>query len=88
MNKCLYIGDADEQALLNWLCENISPLVMTTKAEFAYFEMYHGDDDKWIMNTTDVSDVSSSKWDTITEVTFRDKEDIMYCHLVWGGTTQ
>ena len=88
MKTRIYIGDADEQALLNWLCENISPLVMTTKAEFAYFEMYHGDDDKWIMNTTDVSDVSSSKWDTITEVIFNNKEDVMYCHLVWGGSIQ
>jgi hypothetical protein len=88
MNKCLYIGDANEEELLNWLCENISPLIMTTKAQYAYYEMYHGDHDLWIMNTTDVSDVSSSKWDTITEILFKNKEDVMYCHLVWGGTTQ
>lgn len=88
MKNCLYLGDANEEDVLNWLCEHISPLVMTTKAEYAYHEMYHGDDDLWIMDTTDVSDVSSSKWDTITEIIFKNKEDVMYCHLVWGGTIQ
>ncbi len=88
MNRCLYIGDADEEALLNWLCENISPLVMTTRAQYAYHDMYHGDNDRWTMDTTDVSDVSSSKWDTITEIVFKDQEDVMFCRLVWGGTVQ
>ena len=86
MKTTLYIGDVDEQDLLNWLCENISPLVMTTRAEHAYYDMHHGDNDLWIMDTTDVSDVSSSKWDTITEVMFKNKEDLVYCQLVWGGT--
>lgn len=86
--KSLYIGDINEYELVNWLSENISPVAMTTRAEYQYFDMYHGDDDKWIMDTTDVSDVSSSKWDTITHIQFRHKEDLMLCHLAWGGTIQ
>ena len=88
MKNCLYLGDADEEEVLNWLCEHISPLVMTTRAEFAYHDMHHGDDDKWIMDTTDTSDVRGCKWDTITEIVFKNKEDVMYCHLVWGGSIQ
>jgi hypothetical protein len=88
MKNCLYLGDVNDEDVLNWLCEHISPLVLTTKAEYDYFEMYHGDDDKWIMHSADVSDVSSSKWDTVTEIIFKNKEDVMYCHLVWGGSIQ
>ena len=84
----LYLGDVDEEELLAWLCENISSLVMTTKAEYSYFNMYHGDDDLWIMETSDVSDVSGSHWDTITVVTFLRKEDAMLSRLRWGGTLQ
>ena len=81
----LYLGDVDEEELLGWLCETISPLVMTTKAEYSYFNMYHGDDDLWIMDTSDVSDVSGSSWDTMTVVTFLRKEDAMLSRLRWGG---
>ena len=84
----LYLGDVDEEELLAWLCENISSLVMTTKAEYSYFNMYHGDDDLWIMETSDVSDVSGSRWDTMTVVTFLRKEDAMLSRLRWGGTLQ
>lgn len=84
----LYLGDVDEEELLAWLCENISSLVMTTKAEYSYFNMYHGDDDLWIMETSDVSDVSGSSWDTMTVVTFLRKEDAMLSRLRWGGTLQ
>lgn len=88
MKNSLYLNDANEEEVLNWLCEHVSPLVMTTRAEHAYHDMYHGDDDKWIMDTIDVSDVSGSAWDTVTEIVFKSKEDIMYCNLVWGGTIQ
>jgi hypothetical protein len=84
----LYLGDVDEEELLAWLCENISSLVMTTKAEYSYFNMYHGDDDLWIMETSDVSDLNSSPWDTITQVTFKSNEDAMLSRLRWGGTLQ
>jgi hypothetical protein len=60
--KSLYIGDINEYELVNWLSENISPVAMTTRAEYQYFDMYHGDDDKWIMDTTDVSDVIPASW--------------------------
>lgn len=88
MKNSLYLNDVNEEEVLNWLCEHVSPLEMTTRPEYAYHDMYHGNDDKWIMETTDVSDVSGSAWDTITEVVFKNKEDIMYCHLVWGGSIQ
>jgi aromatic ring-cleaving dioxygenase len=81
----LYLGDAVEDEVLSWLIENISGLVMTTKPEFHYYNTYHGDNDLWIMNTTDVSDVSSSKWDEITEIVFQTKEDAMLCSLRFGG---
>jgi hypothetical protein len=84
----LYLGDVDEDELLGWLCENISPLVMTTKAEFSYFNMYHGDDDLWIMETSDVSDVRGSPWDTMTRIIFLRKDDAMLSRLRWGGTLE
>ncbi len=84
----LYIGDVNEHELAGWLSENISPIVMTTRAEWQYFDMFHGDNDLWIMDTTDVSDLSSSRYDTITHVQFKNKEDCMLCHLAWGGSIQ
>lgn len=64
--------------------ENVSPLGMTTKAEFNYYNTYYGDDDLWVMNTSDVSDVSGP-WDEISELIFRIKEDAMLCGLRFGG---
>lgn len=64
--------------------ENVSPLGMTTKAEFNYYNTYYGDDDLWVMNTSDVSDVSG-QWDEIAELVFRTKEDAMLCSLRFGG---
>jgi len=82
----LYIGDVNDHDLADWLAGNISPVVFTTRSEFAYYDMYHGDFDLWILDTTDVSDVSSSKYDTISVVTFSRREDLMLCQLTWGGT--
>lgn len=84
----LYIGDADEEDLVSWLAENVSPVGFTSKSEFAYYQMYHGARDLWILDTTDVSDISSSKYDTITCVRFSKLEDCMMCWLVWGGSTK
>ncbi len=84
----LYIGDADERELYEWCAENISPVLMTTQAEFDYYKMYHGDKDLWILHTTDVSDVSSSSWDTITLVSFKNKEDAIMTKLRFGGAIQ
>ncbi len=85
LNYRLYISDVDEKQIVEWLCENISPVVFTTKAEFAYYEMYHGDHDLWILDTSDVSDVSLTA-DTVTQVCFKKKEDRMLCQLAWGGS--
>jgi hypothetical protein len=84
----LYIGDVNEQDLADWLEENISPILFTTKEVSAYFTMYHGDNDLWILDTADVSDVSSSKYDTVSVVTFSRREDLMLCQLTWGGSTK
>ena len=81
----LYIGDVDESEVLGWLIENIGPLALTTKADFNYYNTYHGADDKWIMDTSDVSDVSG-QFDTITMVGFRYKEDAMLAKLRWAGS--
>jgi hypothetical protein len=88
MKNILYLTDVNEEDVVNWLCEHISPLAITTRAEYVYHCQYYGDDDKWILESTDVSDVSSSNWDTITEIVFKEKEDAMYCHLRWGGKIQ
>lgn len=81
----LYIGDIEEQDLLEWLCENIAHIALTTKEEFAYYSTYHSDDDLWVMNTTDVSD-ASPMYDTITLVMFKNKEDALIAKLRWGGS--
>lgn len=83
----LYLGDVEEGLVLEWLCENISPVAFTTRAEYSYFNMYHGENDRWIMDTQDVSD-ASYRWDTITQIRFRDKEDFMLTKLRWGGTSE
>lgn len=83
----LYLGDVDEGVVLEWLCENISPVACTSRAEYSYFNMYHGEDDRWIMDTQDVSD-ASYRWDTITQIQFRDQEDFMLTKLRWGGTSE
>jgi hypothetical protein len=82
----LYIGDKDEHDILSWLIANIAPLGKTEKAEWNYYNTYKAKREKWIMNTTDVSDVSSSSWDTLTHVIFKDKEDAVLCKLTWGGS--
>lgn len=82
----LYIGDVEEEDVYAWLSETISPLLMTTKAEFRYYDMYHGDRDLWIMQTTDVSDVSGSSNDTITLVSFKNIEDALLTKLRFGGS--
>lgn len=84
----LYIGDVDDHELATWLAENISAIVFTTRADHSYYDMYHGDNDLWILDTTDVSDISSSKYDTISVVTFSRQEDLMLCRLTWGGSTE
>jgi hypothetical protein len=81
----LYIGDIDEQEILEWLSENIAHIALTTKEEFAYYSTYHSDDDLWILNTADVSDVSLTN-DTITSVMFKNKEDVLLAKLRWGGS--
>jgi hypothetical protein len=81
----LYLGDRDETELYDWLCENIAPVLMTTKAEWDYFTMYHGDDDLWIMHSADVSDTSGS-YDIITVLSFKNKEDALMAKLRFGGS--
>ncbi len=81
----LYIGDADEPQLLGWLCENLSPVVFTTRAEGHYTDMYHGGRDLWILDSQDVSD-TSSQFDTITVIYFQRKEDRLLCQLTFGGS--
>ena len=81
----LYIGDAHEPDLLEWLCENLSPVVFTTRAEGHYTDMYHGDHDLWILDSQDVSD-TSSQFDTITVIHFLRKEDRLLFQLTFGGT--
>lgn len=81
----LYLGDKEEEDVLGWLIENIGPLALTTKADFNYYNTYHGADDKWCMDTSDVSDVSG-QFDTITMVCFDHKEDAVLAKLVFGGS--
>jgi hypothetical protein len=81
----LYIGDANEESVVEWLCENLSPIVLTTRAEHSLTDMYHGDCDLWILNTQDVSDIRS-RYDNITMIRFLRDEDRLLCQLTWGGT--
>ncbi len=81
----LYLGDRDETELYDWLCENIAPVLMTTKSEWDYFTMYHGDDDLWIMHSADVSD-TSGQYDIITVLSFKNKEDALMAKLRFGGS--
>lgn len=83
-NYLLYLGDKDEEDVLGWLIENIGPLGLTTKAEYNYYNTYHGLNDDWVMNTSDVSDVSG-QFDLITQLTFKHKEDAVLCALRFGG---
>lgn len=80
----LYLGDKEEDDVLGWLIENISPLAMTSKAEYNYYNTYHGENDLWAMDSTDVSDVSG-QFDTITQVRLKYKQDAMLCALRFGG---
>lgn len=82
----LYISDVDEDEVLAWLSENICPIGNTNKKEWNYFNTYIGVRKKWQLETADVSDLSSSPWDTITQVTFKSNEDALMCKLRWGGT--
>lgn len=86
LNHNLYIGDVEEEDVYSWLSETISPVMMTTKAEFSYYDMYHGDRDLWIMQTTDVSDVSGSANDTVTLISFKHLEDALLAKLRFGGS--
>jgi hypothetical protein len=79
------LGDRDETELYDWLCENIAPVLMTTKAQYDYFTMYHGEDDLWIMHSADVSDTSGS-YDLITQLSFKNKEDALMAKLRFGGS--
>ena len=81
----LYVGDLIEADLYDWLCENIAPVLMTSKAEWDYFTMYHGDDDLWIMHSADVSD-TSGQYDIITVMSFKNKEDALMAKLRFGGS--
>lgn len=82
----LYITDKDEKEVLAWLIENIGPLGMTTKAEYDYYEQFYASDGSWCMRTTDVSDVSGSRFDVITLVEFEANEDAILCKITWGGS--
>lgn len=86
LNYNLFVGDAVEEELYEWLSENIAPVLMTTQAEYDYFKMYHGDHDLWIMHSCDVSDVNGSVWDTVTQVSFKNKEDAILAKLRFGGS--
>ena len=79
----LYIGDPDEKELLEWLCENLGPVILTTKQQDEYYESYHGEN--WTMDTTEVSDVSL-QYDIICQVRISKKEEAMLTKLRWGGT--
>lgn len=81
----LYIGDKDEDEVLGWLIQNVSKLASTTKEEFNYFNTYRGADDKWVMNTTDVSDVSG-QFDEVTLIVFALHEDAIMAKLRFGGS--
>lgn len=81
----LYIGDVDESEVLSWLCESICPISHTKKEEFQYFSTYYGKNNSWVMNTSDVSDVSG-QYDTITLVSFKNQTDAMLARLRWGGS--
>lgn len=83
-NYSLYLGDKDEDDVLGWLIENVGPLGKTTKEEYNYYNTYHGAKSKWIMNTSDVSDVSG-QFDLITAIGFKHKEDAVLCALRFGG---
>jgi hypothetical protein len=85
LNYNLYISDVEEEDVYSWLSETVSPLVMTTQAEYDYFKMYHGDRDLWIMHSTDVSDVSGSANDTVTLISFKHMEDALLARLRFGG---
>lgn len=85
MNKDLYLCDVDEQAVLEWICENISPIAGTTRPQFASSDTYYGERNLWILDTTDVSD-ASYQWDTITRVQFKHKDDAALTLLRWGGS--
>jgi len=82
----LYIGDANEEELYSWLCTTISPLAKTTCPKRTYYEMYHGKRNLWAMQTTDVSDVSGSSYDTLTLITFKNMEDAIMAKLKFGGS--
>jgi aromatic ring-cleaving dioxygenase len=86
-NYCLYIGDADINELVNWLCENVSGVVFTSRSEDSYYDMYHGDNDLWLANTVEVSDASPI-YDEVTAVSFAKHEDAVMCKLRFGGTLQ
>lgn len=80
----LYIGDVDEEEVVNWLTEHLRPVVFTTRTDFASSNMYHGGNDLWILDTTDVSDASVI-YDTITQIRFKHQNDLLLCKLTWGG---
>jgi hypothetical protein len=82
----LYLGDKPENDILGWLIANVAPLGNTLKAEWNYYNTYRAKKDVWVMNTSDVSDVNSSQWDTITHIIFKNREDAVLCKLTWGGT--
>lgn len=79
----LYIGDVNEHNVLGWVIENIGPLIKTKKDKYQYYETYYGKD--WLMNTSDVSDVSG-QYDTITLIVFESKEDALLTKVRWGGS--
>lgn len=81
----LYIGDVDEDEVLGWLIQNVSELASTTKEKFNCFDTYRGTDNKWVMNTTDVSDVSG-QFDEITLIVFALQEDAIMAKLRFGGS--
>jgi len=85
LNYNLYLGDRDETELYDWLCENIGPLSRATRGEWDYFTMFHGDNDLWTMHSADVSDTSGS-YDTITQISFKHKEDAVMAKLRFGGS--
>jgi hypothetical protein len=79
----LYIGDVNHIEVLDWMNENIGPVLKTTRHEYEYYDAHHGEG--WTLHTTDVSDVSL-QYDTIIEIQFAKKNDAMLAKIRWGGS--
>lgn len=88
LNHNLYLGDWDETELYDWLCETVAPVLSTSQAEYNYFVRYHGDNNLWTMHSADVSDVTGSIYDTVTVISFLNREDAIMAKLKFGGSLE